>query len=89
MAGRPGALFQTACYRHWDPEPLVDVLDLADTELAETEGARLQLLDDLGKAAVGLDQVGAAGLHPTGTVLAALAAALPGAGWPVEQLLAG
>jgi lipoate-protein ligase A len=49
--GREGALFHTCAYAHWDPRPLAHLLE-RDPAI-ETE-----LVDELGGAAVGVDDLG-------------------------------
>jgi lipoate---protein ligase len=47
---REGALFSSCAYASWDPEPLLDLLDLG-------EGERIELAAELGGVAVGLLQL--------------------------------
>jgi lipoate-protein ligase A len=47
---RQGALFSSCAYASWDPEPLLDLLDLG-------EGERVELAAELGGVAVGLRQL--------------------------------
>jgi lipoate-protein ligase A len=47
---REGALFSSCAYASWDPEPLLDLLDLG-------EGERVELAAELGGVAVGLRQL--------------------------------
>jgi lipoate-protein ligase A len=51
---REGALFHSACYRHWDPRPLLDVLALPPA-------VRRQAAADLGGVATGLDEMAPGG----------------------------
>jgi lipoate-protein ligase A len=55
---REGSLFHTSAYGHWDPLPLIDLLDV-------DAGRRKELRRDLPRAALGL-----ADLPPTGSSLA-------------------
>jgi lipoate-protein ligase A len=48
---REGALFHTCAYTHWDPRPLVDVLEV-DRAVKES------LVQDLAEAAIGVDDIG-------------------------------
>jgi lipoate-protein ligase A len=50
--GREGALFHTCAYTHWDPRPLVDLLEV-------DPGVKESLVEDLAEAAVGVDDIGA------------------------------
>jgi lipoate-protein ligase A len=47
---RQGALFSSCAYTSWDPEPLLDLLDLGESE-------RVELAAELGGVAVGLRQL--------------------------------
>jgi lipoate---protein ligase len=49
--GREGALFHTCAYTHWDPRPLVDLLEV-DPALKQT------LVRDLAEAAIGVEDIG-------------------------------
>jgi lipoate-protein ligase A len=57
---REGALFHTCAYTHWDPHPLVDLLEV-DPALQES------LVGDLAEAAIGVDDLGRGPTGPTGT----------------------
>jgi hypothetical protein len=56
--GREGALFHTCAYTHWDPRPLVDLLEV-DPALKQS------LVGDLAEAAIGVDDIG---LGPKGMI---------------------
>jgi len=67
---RNGAWFHTACVRHWDPNPLLDLLDLSP-------GERAVAYDGLGAAATGVcDALGSSapggGTAPDGVAAALL-----------------
>lgn len=73
--GREGALFHTCAYSHWDPRPLVELLDVAGSSEEE-------LVADLVDAAIGLND-----LRPVGVDLGVLGEALLSSftGWPSSR----
>jgi hypothetical protein len=55
---REGSLFHTCAYAHWDPRPLIELLDI-------DEPTRAGLLADLPRSAIGVDDLApAADLAP-------------------------
>jgi lipoate-protein ligase A len=65
--GREGALFHTCAYTHWDPRPLVDVLEVDPS-------GREALVDDLTRSAIGVEDLDfAAGDGPAAAPSAATA----------------
>ena len=66
---RNGAWFHTACVRHWDPSPLLDLLDLSP-------GERAAAYDGLGAAATGVADALGNSAPPGGTTADAVTAAL-------------
>ena len=55
--GREGALFHTCAYTHWDPRPLVELLNVAGSSPEE-------LVADLAGAAIGLDELQLVDVRP-------------------------
>jgi hypothetical protein len=73
---REGALFQTCLYTHWDPAPLLDLLDLGADQADQVDqvdqavqadqadqAVRLRLRTELAISVCGLEDLGPAGLE--------------------------
>jgi len=72
---REGVLFHTCAYRHWDPRPVADLLDLVDAERATIAGK-------LSTFAAGLET----SVGPAFRVETLLAALPPGPAWDLGTL---
>jgi len=69
---REGALFHTCAYRHWDPRPVVDLLDISDAD-------RVTIAGELSTFAAGFE----AFVRPSFEAETLLAALPPGPAWDI------